>query len=400
MPISKTLLADLTNASWIRRMFEQGLVLKQQFGAENVFDFSLGNPDVPPPPALLERLRAMAADETPGGHVYMPNAGYPWVRQKVAAYLEREAGLPYTADDVLMTVGAAGALNVVMKTLLDPGDEVLALTPYFVEYRFYVSNHGGVLREVPTDEGFLPVPEQVAAAITPRTRALIINYPNNPTGRVCPEARLRELTAALEARGRELGTTIYLVSDEPYRHLLYDGLTYPNPARWYPHTLTITSHSKDLSLAGERIGYLAVSPRAESRQQLMAGATFCNRTLGFVNAPALMQKVVAELQGTHVDVGLYQRRRDTLCEALAGIGYRFHRPEGAFYLFPQSPIPDDVAFCQMLVEEKVLATPGVGFKRPGHFRLSYAVPDQVIAGSIPAFRRAFERAVALAAPTP
>ena len=385
MPVSKTIARQLENASWIRRMFEEGVRMKRERGAEAVFDFSLGNPDVEPPPAVLDALRRVVAGNRPGSHGYMPNPGYPAVRQAVANKLCRETGLSFTADDVFMTVGSAGACNVILKSILDPGDEVLVLVPYFAEYQFYIANHGGRMVPVETDAAFLPDVERVRAAITPRTRAILLNTPNNPTGRVYPEGVLRDLDEMLKRAGQP----ITVISDEPYKSFVYDGGRQPEVASNIANTAICNSWSKSLGLAGERIGYLALSPRLEDRVELRRACAFSNRTLGFVNAPALWQRVMLESMDQTINPAPYEHRRNALCDALEEIGYEVMRPEGAFYVFLKTPIPDDIAFTKLLAEQGVLAVPGTGFGRSGYIRLSLTIPLEKIEGSICGFRRAF-----------
>jgi aspartate aminotransferase len=385
MPVAKTIARQLENASWIRRMFEEGVRLKRERGADAVFDFSLGNPDLEPPPAVLDALRRVVAGPPPGSHGYMPNPGYAEVREAVANKLRRETGLDFTAEDIFMTVGAAGACNVVLKSLLDPGDEVLVLVPYFAEYQFYIANHGGRMVPVETDASFLPDVERIAAAITPRTRALILNTPNNPTGRVYPESTLRDLDQMLSRAGQP----ITVLSDEPYKYFVYDGQRQPEVASSIANTAICNSWSKSLGLAGERIGYLALSPRLHDRADLRRACAFSNRTLGFVNAPAIWQRVILESLDEAIDVAIYEQRRNVLCDALEAIGYEVHRPEGAFYVFLKTPIPDDIAFTKLLAEQGVLAVPGTGFGRTGYIRLSLTIPMETIERSIAGFRRAF-----------
>ncbi|MEW6427286.1 MAG: pyridoxal phosphate-dependent aminotransferase [Thermodesulfobacteriota bacterium] len=384
MAISRKMITFGERSSWIRRMFEEGARLKARHGAENVFDFSLGNPDLPPPAQYDRAMAAVLADERPGVHGYMPNGGYPFVREMVARQVAAEQGRTLAADDVLMTVGAAGGLNVVMKALLDPGDEVIILAPYFVEYSFYVDNHGGVLRVVPTAGDFALDAEAIGAAITARTKAIIINSPNNPTGQIYGVGELAALAAVLERAPQP----IYLIADEPYRKIVYDGNEVPGVFPIYRNSIVVSSYSKDLSLPGERIGYIAVHPDIEDKAQLLAAMTLANRILGFVNAPALMQRVVAQLQGVAVDISVYARRRRLFCKVLAEAGYEFEPPKGAFYLFPRSPIPDDAAFVALLAEERVLGVPGRGFGMAGYFRLAFCVDDEVIARSAAGFARA------------
>jgi aspartate aminotransferase len=385
MPVAKTIARQLENASWIRRMFEEGVRLKRERGADAVFDFSLGNPDIEPPPAVLDALRRVVAGNPPGSHGYMPNPGYAEVRKAVAGKLRRETGLDFTAEDVFMTVGAAGACNVILKSLLDPGDEVLVLAPYFAEYQFYIANHGGRMVLVETDASFLPDVERIAAAITPRTCALILNTPNNPTGRVYPESVLRDLDEMLKRAGQPIA----VISDEPYKSFVYDGQRQPEVASSIANTAICNSWSKSLGLAGERIGYLALSPRMQDRAELRRACAFSNRTLGFVNAPAIWQRVILESLDETIGPAIYQQRRNLLCDALEAIGYEVRRPEGAFYVFLKTPIPDDIAFTRRLAEEGVLAVPGTGFGRSGYIRLSLTVPLEKIEGSIGGFRGAF-----------
>ena len=390
MAVSKKVREFMEQGSWIRKMFEEGIALRQQIGDDAVFDLSLGNPILEPPDEFFAELKRIANDPTPGMHRYMPNAGYPETRAAVAAQLAEETGLDFSADQVLMACGAGGALNVVLKTLLDPGDEVVIFAPYFVEYFFYADNHGGACRVVPPGEGFLPDVDAFEAAVGDRTRIVLVNSPNNPSGVIYTEEVLTQLAEVIRGKERELGREIFLVSDEPYRKLLFDGLEYPHIFHHHPRSIVATSHSKDLALPGERIGYVAVHPEYDDGEELMDGLVFCNRTLGFVNAPALMQHIVAKLQAVTVDVQRYQAKRDFMYERLTGIGYDVVRPEGAFYMFPKSPIEDDVGFVAELQKHNVLVVPGIGFGMPGYFRISFCVTDETLAGSIPGFRKAFE----------
>ncbi len=380
----------MEQGSWIRKMFEEGIALKRQFGEENVFDLSLGNPIMEPPQEFFEELRCIAENPTPGMHRYMPNAGYVETRAAVASQLREETGLDFSADEILMTCGAGGGLNVVLKTLLDPGDEVVIFAPYFVEYHFYADNHGGTCRVVPPDDNFLPDLQAFEAAINPKTKAVLISSPNNPTGVVYPASLLDQMAGIIRTKEGQYGTEIFLVSDEPYRKILFDGLQYPHIFHHHLRSIVATSHSKDLALPGERIGYVAVHPRYESKDELVAGLTFCNRTLGFVNAPALMQHIVKNLQGVVVDVEEYHAKRDFLYGNLTDMGYSAVKPQGAFYLFPRSPIDDDLAFVDELRKHNVLVVPGRGFGLPGYFRISYCVDDRTLKGSLEGFRLAME----------
>ncbi len=391
MSVSKRIKAAMENSSWIRRMFEEGAALKARLGPERVYDFSLGNPDLEPPAQFKEALLQAAQDPAPGLHSYMPNAGLPGARQALAGFLSRTHQVDFKPEDVIFTCGAAGALNVILKAVLDPGDEVVIFAPFFVEYLAYAENHGGVPVVVDTDTGFGLDLDRLEQALTPRTRAVIINSPNNPTGRIYETASLRHLGALLRGHSQRHGRPVYLVSDEPYRRLAFDGLEVPSVFAAYPETVLATSFSKDLSIPGERIGYLAVSPRAGGRQDLAAGMVLANRILGFVNAPALMQRVVAGLLDVAVDITPYARRRDLFCQILAQAGYDFFKPQGAFYLFPQAPGGDDLKLVALLKEENILAVPGRGFGRPGYFRLAFCVPEAVIAAAAEGFARVYKK---------
>ena len=385
MSASKTITRQLENASWIRRMFEEGVRLKRERGADAVFDYSLGNPDVEPPPAVMDALRRVVAANRPGSHGYMPNPGYPQLREAVARKLQRETGLAFTAEDVFMTVGSAGACNVILKSILDPGDEVIVLMPFFAEYPFYIANHGGSMVPVETDASFLPDVERIAAAITPRTRALILNTPNNPTGRVYPERVLRDLQTMLSLSAQP----ITVISDEPYNAYVYDGKHQPAVASFIAQTAICNSWSKSLGLPGERIGYLALSPQLDDAENLRRACAFSNRILGFINAPAIWQWVMLESLDETIDAAPYEYKRNVLCDALQAIGYEVTPPEGAFYVFLKTPIPDDIAFTKRLAEEGVLAVPGTGFGRSGYIRLSLTIPLERIEKSISGFERAF-----------
>ena len=388
MPIAEKMVKMVEGMAMVKQMFEEGARLKAEHGLENVFDFSLGNPDVPPPSEFKKVLRNLVNDDTLG-HGYTPNPGYPQVRQAVADYLSQEHNVAFSPDMIVMTVGAAGALNDVLKALVNPGEEIMTLTPYFMGYTHYAFVVDAVIKAVPTDANFHLDIRAIENAITEKTRVLLINSPNNPTGAIYSAAELADLGDILNRAGEKFGRRIYLVADEPYRKITYD-VKVPSIFQAYPHTVAVSSYSKELSLAGERIGYLAVHPQAEDAQLIAAAAAVIN-TMLCVNAPSLLQMAVAQLQGVCVDVSIYRRRRDVLCQGLAEIGYEFNVPEGAFYLFPKSPIADDVAFINTLKEELILAVPGAAFNAPGYFRLSYAVPDATITGSMAGFKRAFDR---------
>mgnify|MGYP001312458483 CR=1 FL=1 len=389
MAISRKVREQMNNSSWIRRMFEQGIELRNIHGSENVFDLSLGNPLLEPPDEFRAEMARLVADETPNTHRYMPNAGFPEVRASVAEVLAEESGVPVTGAEILMTVGAAGAINTILRSILDEGDEVVLIAPFFAEYTFYVAHQTGVSKIATCDENWLPDIESLEAAIGPRTRAVIVNSPNNPTGVIYPESSIAAISAALQRAEEEHGSEIYLISDEPYRKLIYTDTPYPFIFEHHPRSIVATSHSKDLGLAGERIGYIAINPGDPGKTELADALNFSLRTLGFVNAPALMQRAVASIQRATVDIDIYRKKRDLLYNALTKIGYECVQPDGAFYVFPKSPIPDDTEFVAQLQKELVLVVPGVGFGTPGFFRASYCVDDWVIEGSIDGFRNLF-----------
>ncbi len=391
MSISDKVHGNLAKSSWIRRMFEEGNALKQRYGEESVFDLTLGNPVIEPPDEFKRELKRLVDNPIPGMHRYMANAGYPETRAAVAAQLSLETGINFTMNDIVMTCGAAGALNVVLKTILNEGDEVIIFAPYFVEYLSYIDNHGGVARIVPADEQFIPGLDALEAAIGAKTKAIIINSPNNPTGVVYSQDFIHLLGELLFRKEAQYGTEIYLISDEAYRKLIYDGLKYPTVWQHYPQSIVLTSHSKDLSLPGERIGYIAVHPDCSQRKELVDGLIFCNRTLGYVNAPALMQHIVRHLQGVPVSVAEYQHKRDFLYGRLIKMGYSMVKPQGAFYMFPKSPLEDDVAFVRELQQWQVLTVPGSGFGSPGYFRISYCVDDRTLEGCLAGFRNAAQK---------
>jgi aspartate aminotransferase len=389
MAISKKVTGFMEDSSWIRKMFEEGIRLKKEYGTDNVFDLSLGNPVIEPPEEVCKALIECAQDESPGLHRYMPNAGLLDVREAISESLSPECKIKLSAKDVVMVCGAAGGLNITLKTLLDPGDEVIIFTPYFVEYLFYVDNHGGKAVAVPTLEDFHLDFIALKNVLTEKTKAVIINSPNNPTGVVYSSKELQELANILKEHSGNLNKAVYLVSDDPYKKITFDGVEAPNIMEFYSNSIYITSHSKDIALPGERIGFVAVHPECESAELLMAGLIFCNRVLGFVNAPALIQRVVKLVQGVTVDVKQYCRKRDFLYDELTRIGYQVVKPQGAFYFFPKSPLEDEVQFVKKLAEQKVLVVPGRGFGLSGYFRISYCLPDSVLEGSIAGFEAAF-----------
>ena len=383
MPVAAKMLEFMDKSSWIRKMFEEGARLKAIHGADRVYDFSLGNPDVPPPGHVIERMAALAGSMF---HGYMPNAGYPDVRSAIAAHLAPIYDVRLTGDNIIMSCGAGGAMNVVLKALLNPGDEVMALAPYFVEYGFYADNHGGSLVVADCSREFLPDMKSIREKISTRTKAIIINTPNNPTGRVYPDTVLKDLAGLL----REYPHVV-VISDEPYRAIVYDGHTVPSVLKYIPNSVVVTSASKELSLAGERIGYIVINPAIARKNELTGAMILATRILGFVNAPALMQKVMADCLNDRVDVEIYRSRRDVMCAVFDEAGLTYAPPEGAFYLFVKSPLDDEVAFCNVLLEERVLAVPGRGFGWPGWVRFTYCVDESIIRAAGPGIRKAVEK---------
>lgn len=385
----------LAKSSWIRRMFETGIELKQRYGAENVYDFSLGNPDLAPPEAISQGLQELAVDaQKPFAFGYMPNAGYPPVRTRLAEIITAEQECAVTAENLVLTCGAAGGLNALFRAVLEPGDEVLCPSPYFVEYGFYVENHHGVLKTAPCKPLTFELDmEALAAAITERTRCVLINSPNNPTGRIYDPEELTRLAEILKKASAKLKRPILLVSDEPYRFLAYDQAQVPAIFPLYQHSVVVSSFSKNLALAGERVGYVAVNPAMPEGERLIAGLVLTNRILGFVNAPAVGQKLLLKALGHNVDASIYASRRAAMAEVLHAAGVHFALPQGAFYFFPQVPAGgDDSAFVAELMHERILAVPGSGFGYPGYFRLAFCVEEATIRGAASGFARAVARA--------
>jgi aspartate aminotransferase len=391
--VSPQIAGYIEKSSWIRKMFEQGARLKQEFGAENVFDFSLGNPDLPPPAEVGQALAELSHRvSSPFSLGYMPNAGYPETRSRLADHLSKEQGSQISAEDIVLTCGAAGGLNVLFKTVLSPGEEVVCPAPYFVEYGFYALNHGGRLVPVPSrTPGFDLDLEALEEAISEKTRIVLINSPNNPSGKVYSAQELEELAKLLEKKSREFGKPILLVSDEPYRFLVYEDTFVPPLLPLYSHSVVISSFSKSLALAGERVGYVVPNPGMEGKEDLLAGMILANRILGFVNAPGIGQKVLERCLGAQVDVSVYEARRKAMAEVLHSSGYSFTMPSGGFYFFPEAPDGDDVGFVNKLQEEHILAVPGSGFGLPGYFRLAFCVDEGFIRRAEYGFARALER---------
>jgi len=391
--LSNQVKSYMDRSSWIRRMFEAGIELKKKFGEDAVCDFSLGNPDLPPPSCVCQGLRDMAEEAAaPFAFGYMPNFGYPAVREALAKHVSVEQGVAVSPDCLVLTCGAAGAINTFFRAVIEPGDELLCPAPYFVEYGFYVENHGGVLKSAPAKAGTFDLDvAALEAAITDKTRVLLINSPNNPTGVVYPKQTLMELAAMLTRKNIGRARPIFLLADEPYRFLAFDGAEVPSLLPLYPYTVVVSSFSKNLSLPGARVGYALVNPAMPGKDELVGGIILANRILGFVNAPALGQQLLLKVLGTQVDAGIYAKRRDAMRRVLDAAGYQYPVPRGAFYFFPQAPGGDDVAFVSALVEERILAVPGKGFGCPGHFRLAFCVGEEVINRSAQGFKRAMDK---------
>ncbi|MBQ6376009.1 MAG: pyridoxal phosphate-dependent aminotransferase [Lachnospiraceae bacterium] len=388
--ISDKMKGFVANSSAIRAMFEEGKKLAALYGADHVYDFSLGNPNVPAPQAVADAIVDIVRNEDPVlVHGYMNNSGYDEVRADLAEHLNGLYGTHYGAENLVMTVGAAGGLNVILKTLLNPGDEVVTVTPYFGEYRSYTGNFDGVLIESPADpETFYPDMEDLRGRITEKTRAMIVNSPNNPTGVVYPESVLRDLAALLNEKAEEYGAPIYLISDEPYRDIAFDGAEVPWIPAIYRDTIVGSSYSKSLSLPGERIGYLVIPQEADGAEDIIAAANVANRILGFVNAPSLMQKVAARCANEKTDVAFYDHNRRLLTEALAEDGFTFVKPEGAFYLWMKSPEEDERKFvARAKDEERILIVPGRSFGCTGWVRIAYCVSHETIENALPGFKR-------------
>lgn len=390
--ISKKMSKMVAGSSLIRAMFEEGAKMIEQYGADNVYDFSLGNPNVAPPESIKTSIKEILDSEQPGAvHGYMNNSGYPEVREAIAEHTNRLYGTQVPPEGIIMTCGAAGGLNILFKTLLDPGDEVVVFAPYFTEYDKYADNYDAVLRVVPADTAtFQPNLELLPGLITERTKAILVNSPNNPTGVIYSEETLKQLAAIIREKEAALGRPIYLVSDEPYRELVYDGAEVPYILNFHPNAIVGYSYSKSLSLPGERIGYLVVSPECDGYKDIVASLNVANRILGFVNAPSLFQKVAAANLDASVDVGIYKENRDLLYNHLTGLGFSCVKPEGAFYLFPKAPIEDDVRFCSDAKQFNLLLVPGSAFGCPGHFRISYCISKKRVENSLPAFEKLWQ----------
>lgn len=390
--IAEKMKALVNNSSAIRAMFEEGKKLAKEYGAENVYDFSLGNPNVPAPPEIQKAMCEIVQKEDPVVlHGYMSNSGYEDVRQAVAESLNKRFDTAFEKENIIMTVGAAGGLNVILKTLLNPQDEVVVIAPYFGEYNSYVSNYDGVVVVVsPNTKDFQPNLEEFEKKLTKKTKAVIVNSPNNPTGVVYSEETIKKFTDILKRKQQEFGTNIYLISDEPYRELIYDGVEVPYLTKYYENTIVGYSFSKSLSLPGERIGYLVIPKEAAYAEEIQVAANVATRILGYVNAPSFMQKVVAKCLDAKADVSYYNRNRETLYGALVEMGFHCIKPEGAFYLFVKSPIEDEKEFCKVAKKYHILIVPGSSFSCPGYVRIAYCVSYETILSSLDSFRRLAE----------
>lgn len=384
MMLSKAVLKNMEHGSAIRAMFEEGTSLKKIYGDDNVYDFSIGNPDPEPPAETLLALQELLSQR--GIHGYMSNAGYMDVRGQMAAHLNKSSETKLSADNIVMTCGAGGGMNVVLKAIMNPGDEVIIFAPYFMEYSYYIENHGGHKVTVPTDSNtFMPDFAALEKSITPATKAIILNTPHNPTGVVYGQKLLEDMANVIEKRQREMGCCIFMISDEPYREIVYDDTEVPSVLDIFENAIVVYSFSKSLSLPGERIGYIAASSQINNVQTLVDAMIFANRALGFVNAPSLFQRAVAMSIGSMVDVSIYKQRRDMLYNHLTSLGFHCIKPQGAFYLFPRSPLEDVNRFKQLALEHRIVLVPGAGFGAPQHFRLAYCVDIDMIWRSLPAF---------------
>ena len=390
--ISNKMVGLVNNNSAIRAMFEEGNRLAAIYGRENVFDFSLGNPNVPAPSKLNEAIKDILDNESSTYvHGYMSNAGYEDVRQAIAESLNKRFDTTFSCKNIIMTVGAAGGLNVILKTLLNPGDEVVVFAPYFLEYKSYIANYDGVVVEVsPDTENFMPNITEFEEKITAKTKAVIVNNPNNPTGVVYSEDIIKKLTAVLMKKQQEYGTEIYLISDEPYRELAYDGVEVPYLTKYYDNTIVGYSYSKSLSLPGERIGYLVIPSEMPDYDNVFAAASIANRVLGFVNAPSLIQRAVAKVLDSQTDIGYYDRNRQTLYDGLTKLGFSCVKPQGAFYLFVKTPMDNEKEFCEMAKKYNILLVPGSSFACPGFVRIAYCVSYETIVNSLSAFEKLAE----------
>lgn len=385
MLISNKVKAGLEASAWAIRMFDD----RSCGDAKETFDFRLGNPEIAPPALFFEELRKAVNNSPEGLHQYSPLAGHTRAREAVANTLTKKKGIPFTARHVVMTSGGAGALNIILKAILNPGDEVIVLAPLYLEYPYYIDNHGGVCLTVETNEDFTLNLDAIAARLSPRTKAIIVNSPNNPTGAIYSESSLKSLAKLLEEKGRKFGSTIFLIYDAAYEDIVYDGVQLPEIFKIYKNTILAASFSKPLSIPGERIGYAAVHPEMDHAGELADALTFTNRVLGYLSAPVLMQHVITHLQGVRVNLAEYQERRDMFYDALKSFGYSLLRPQGAYYLFPKTPV-NDVTFMQELAKEGVLVNPGSSLGRSGYMRIAFCKKKETIQKSLPGFKKVMD----------
>lgn len=388
MAISNKVKTNMAAGSYIRKMFEEGIALKKIHGDDNVFDLSIGNPIFEPPEAFKSELRKLAKSPPPGMHFIMEDAGYAETRDAIASQLTLDTDLKFSLNEIVMAFGSAGAVNIAFKTLLNPGEEVISFTPNYFEYEKYADNHGGVIKYIPSNESFIPDFLALENGITVKTKIVVINSPNNPTGAVYSSEVLKQIAEIITRKSAQLKQRIYIVSDDVYSKLYYGEGKCPRILNYYPHTIVATSYSKDLSLPGERIGYVAVHPECEDIKNIIEGLIFSNHAMGFISAPATMQYAIRNLQDVSVSISEYRKKRDFLYENLIQIGYSVAKPQGAFYIFPQTPIKDDETFVKELKDLLVLTTPGFVFQAPGYFRISYCLDDRIIEGSLAGLRKA------------
>jgi len=387
MPIADKIKREMTASTYTARAAEDSQALQEKYGRDKVFDLSVSNPVIEPPPEFVKELRTFVDLPQDGKHRYMENAGYTGNRMMVAEQLKRDTGINFSMAEVIITCGAAGALNIIFKGLFNPGEELIAFAPLYPEYIPYVENYFGVCKVVPAGKDFLPDLKALEAAITSRTKGVIINSPNNPTGLVYSEATLKELAAVLVRKGTEFKTTIYAISDETYFKVAFDGKKCPRMFNYYPNTISLTSYSGELSTSGERAGYAAIHPDCEGGKEVFGALIHANRTLGFINCPALMQNVVRRLPDTSMYLNDYQRKRNYLFGKLVGMGYKVVKPAGGFFMLVKSPIEDDKAFVSELKNQLIITVPGSEFQAPGYFRVSYCVEDQALEGAMAGFQK-------------
>jgi aspartate aminotransferase len=388
--ISEKLKPLMANNSVIRAMFEEGALMREKFGAENVYDFSLGNPNVPAPPEVNQAMIHLLSDSKPDLHAYMNNAGFPDVRETIAQSINHKNGTSFHKGNIIMTCGAAGGLNVALNVIMNPGDEVLVFAPYFLEYNWYVNNVGGKVIKIRTDKDFMPDLVDFEEKITDKTRVLLLNSPNNPTGVIYPAVVIEAIAEVLQRKQKELNRTLFILSDEPYRELAYDETVVPYVTKFYPNTIVAYSFSKSLSLPGERIGYLVIPDEMEEAQLVFDTASNANRILGFVNAPSLIQKVIGACIDAKVDVAYYDRNRQALYDMVTELGFECNKPKGAFYLFMKSPLEDDKAFVEIAKKYRILMVSGGAFGLPGYVRLAYCVSYETIMNSKESFQKLAE----------